>query len=241
MAAVTMKQLLEAGVHFGHQTRRWNPKMEPYIYGERNGIHIVDLRQTLEQVQRAYDFVRDTVAGGGSVLFVGTKKQASGAIQDAAEQAQMPYVNFRWLGGMLTNFSTIQKRIYYMKELEGMEVSGEMGLRPKKERLRLRRELEKLQRVLGGVQSMTSLPDILFTIDLNNEQIALREAARLRIPVVALVDTNCDPDLIDVVIPGNDDAIRSAHLVASVIAAACEEGREIALKGTTAQEPDTES
>ena len=241
VAAVTMKQLLEAGVHFGHQTRRWNPKMEPYIYGERNGIHIVDLRQTLEQVQRAYDFVRDTVAGGGSVLFVGTKKQASGAIQDAAEQAQMPYVNFRWLGGMLTNFATIQKRIYYMKELEGMEVSGEMGLRPKKERLRLRRELEKLQRVLGGVQSMTSLPDILFTIDLNNEQIALREAARLRIPVVALVDTNCDPDLIDVVIPGNDDAIRSAHLVSSVIAAACQEGREIALKGTTAEEPDTES
>jgi small subunit ribosomal protein S2 len=175
------------------------------------------------------------------VLFVGTKKQASGAIQDAAEQAQMPYVNFRWLGGMLTNFATIQKRIYYMKELEAMEASGEMGLRPKKERLRLRRELEKLQRVLGGVQSMTSLPDILFTIDLNNEQIALREAARLRIPVVALVDTNCDPDLIDVVIPGNDDAIRSAHLVASVIAAACEEGREIALKGTTAEEPVTES
>jgi len=240
VAAVTMKQLLEAGVHFGHQTRRWNPKMEPYIYGERNGIHIVDLRQTLEQVQKAYDFVRDTVAAGGAVLFVGTKKQASGAIQEAAEQAQMPYVNFRWLGGMLTNFATIQKRIYYMKELEAMEVSGEMGLRPKKERLRLRRELEKLQRILGGVQSMTSLPDILFTIDLNNEQIALREAARLRIPVVALVDTNCDPDLIDVVIPGNDDAIRSAHLIAWVIAAACKEGGEIALKGTTADEPVTE-
>ncbi len=152
----------------------------------------------------------------------------------------MPYVNFRWLGGMLTNFATIQKRIYYMKELEAMEVSGEMGLRPKKERLRLRRELEKLQRVLGGVQSMTSLPDILFTIDLNNEQIALREAARLKIPVVALVDTNCDPDLIDVVIPGNDDAIRSAHLVSSVIAAACQEGREIALKGPVAEEPDVD-
>ena len=240
MAAVTMKQLLEAGVHFGHQTRRWNPKMEPYIYGERNGIHIVDLRQTLEQVQFAYDFVRDTVAAGGTVLFVGTKKQASGAIQASAEQAEMPYVNFRWLGGMLTNFSTIQKRIYYMKELEGMERSGEMNARPKKERLRLRRELEKLQRVLGGVQSMTSLPDILFTIDLNNEQIALREAARLRIPVVALVDTNCDPDLINVVIPGNDDAIRSAQLVASVMADACREGREIALKGTAGAEPENE-
>ncbi|MGZ8753883.1 MAG: 30S ribosomal protein S2 [Acidimicrobiia bacterium] len=240
MAAVTMKQLLEAGVHFGHQTRRWNPKMEPYIYGERNGIHIVDLRQTLEQVQRAYDFVRDTVAAGGAVLFVGTKKQAAGAIQDAAVQAQMPYVNFRWLGGMLTKFSTIQKRFYYMKELYGLEVSGVMALRQKKERLRLRRELEKLQRVLGGVQAMTSLPDILFTIDLNNEQIALKEAARLHIPVVALVDTNCDPDLIDVVIPGNDDAIRSAHLVASVIAAACQEGREIALKGATPAGPDNE-
>jgi small subunit ribosomal protein S2 len=236
-----MKQLLEAGVHFGHQTRRWNPKMEPYIYGERNGIHIVDLRQTLEQVQRAYDFVRDTVAAGGTVLFVGTKKQASGAIQESAEQAQMPYVNFRWLGGMLTNFSTIQKRIYYMKELEAMERSGEMSARPKKERLRLRRELEKLQRVLGGVEAMASVPDILFTIDLNSEQIALREAARLKIPVVALVDTNCDPDLIDVVIPGNDDAIRSAQLVASVIAAACQEGREIALKGTTENQPEGES
>lgn len=240
MAAVTMKQLLEAGVHFGHQTRRWNPKMEPYIYGERNGIHIVDLRQTLEQVQRAYDFVRDTVAAGGTVLFVGTKKQASGAIQESAEQAQMPYVNFRWLGGMLTNYSTIQKRIYYMKELEAMERSGEMNARPKKERLRLRRELEKLQKVLGGVQAMTSTPDILFTIDLNNEQIALREAARLRIPVVALVDTNCDPDLIDVVIPGNDDAIRSAHLIASTIAAACQEGREIALKGVGKEAPEAE-
>jgi len=240
VAAVTMKQLLEAGVHFGHQTRRWNPKMEPYIYGERNGIHIVDLRQTLEQVQRAYDFVRDTVAAGGTVLFVGTKKQASGAIQESAEQAQMPYVNFRWLGGMLTNYATIQKRIYYMKELEAMERSGEMNARPKKERLRLRRELEKLQKVLGGVRAMTSPPDILFTIDLNNEQIALREAARLRIPVVALVDTNCDPDLIDVVIPGNDDAIRSAHLIASAIAAACQEGREIALKGVGKEAPEAE-
>ncbi len=232
MAAVTMKQLLEAGVHFGHQTRRWNPKMEPYIYGERNGIHIVDLRQTLEQVERAHAFVRDTVAGGGTVLFVGTKKQAAGAIQENAERAEMPYVNFRWLGGMLTNFATIQKRIYYMKELEAMEQSGEMEALPKKERLRLRRELEKLQRVLGGVQSMKTVPDVLFTIDLNNEQIALREAERLGIPVVALVDTNCDPDPVDVVIPGNDDAIRSAQLVASVIAAACVEGREIALKGT---------
>jgi len=233
---VTMKQLLEAGVHFGHQTQRWNPKMEPYIYGARNGIHIIDLRQTLEQINRTYDFVRDSVADGGLVLFVGTKKQAQGPIEEGATRADMPYVNFRWLGGMLTNFSTIQKRISYMKELERMDESGEMEALPKKERLRLHRELAKLQRVLGGVRGLNYLPQALFIVDLNAEQIALKEADRLDIPVIALVDTNCDPDLVDFVIPGNDDAIRSAQLMAGFVADACIEGRGIALKGS----PDAE-
>lgn len=236
MSNVTMKQLLEAGVHFGHQTRRWNPKMEPYIYGARNGIHIIDLRQTLDQINRIYDFVRDEVADGGLVLFVGTKKQAQGPIEEAATRADMPYVNFRWLGGMLTNFSTIQKRIFYMKELERMDESGEMEALPKKERLRLRRELGKLQRVLGGVSGLSHLPQALFIVDLNAEQIALKEGSRLGIPVIALVDTNCDPDLVDFVIPGNDDAIRSAQLMAGFVADACIEGREIALKGTSGAE-----
>ena len=228
MSAVTMKQLLEAGVHFGHQTRRWNPKMEPYIFGERNGIHIIDLRQTLDEIGRAQEFVRDTVANGGLVLFVGTKKQAQPAILDAAQTAEMPYVNFRWLGGMLTNFKTINKRIYYMQELTRMEESGDMEQLPKKERLRLRRELAKLDRTLGGVSSMATAPSAVFVVDLNVEHIAVKEAVRLNIPVIALVDSNCDPDHIDFVIPGNDDAIRAAALVANAIADACNEGREIA-------------
>lgn len=236
MSTVTMKQLLEAGVHFGHQTRRWNPKMEPYIYGARNGIHIIDLRQTLDQINRTYAFVKDAVADGGLVLFVGTKKQAQGPIEEAATRAEMPYVNFRWLGGMLTNFATIQKRIFYMRELERMDESGEMTGLPKKERLRLRREKEKLQRVLGGVRNLNHLPQALFVVDLNAEQIALREAVRLGIPVIALVDTNCDPDMVDFVIPGNDDAIRSAQLMAGFVADACIEGREIALKGPSSDE-----
>lgn len=236
MSTVTMKQLLEAGVHFGHQTRRWNPKMEPYIYGARNGIHIIDLRQTLDQINRAYEFVKNEVADGGLVLFVGTKKQAQQPVEEAATRAEMPFVNFRWLGGMLTNFATIQKRISYMRELERMEESGEMTALPKKERLRLHRELEKLQRVLGGVRNLTHLPQALFIVDLNAEQIALKEADRLGIPVIALVDTNCDPDLVSYVIPGNDDAIRSAQLMAGFVADACIEGREIALKG----EPEAE-
>ncbi len=231
MSAVTMKQLLEAGVHFGHQTRRWNPKMEPYIFGERNGIHIIDLRQTLEEIQRAQAFVKDLVANGGLVLFVGTKKQAQPAILEAAEMAKMPYVNFRWLGGMLTNFKTINKRIYYMKELVRMEESGDMDQLPKKERLRLRRELAKLDRTLGGVSEMEKSPAAVFIVDLNVEHIAVKEAARLGIPVIALVDSNCDPDHIDFVIPGNDDAIRAASLVANAIAEACVEGREIAEAG----------
>ena len=226
MSVVSMRQLLEAGMHFGHQTRRWNPKMRPYIFTERNGIHIVDLRQTLEQVGRAYDFIRDLTANGGNVLFVGTKKQAQSAIAEAGERSEMPYVNFRWLGGMLTNFQTIHKRILYMLELEQMEKSGEMESLPKKERLRLRRELEKLHMVLGGVRDMKRPPDVVFVIDVIAEHIAVAEANRLGIPVIAIVDTNCDPDPIDLVIPGNDDAIRTAYLVTDVIAEAAKNGRE---------------
>ncbi len=226
MAAVTMKQLLEAGVHFGHQTRRWNPKMAPYIYGERNGIHIIDLRQTLDQVNAAAEFVRSLAARGGVVLFVGTKKQAQGPIAEAAERAGMPYVNYRWLGGMLTNFATIQKRIYYMRELERMEVSGEINALPKKERLRLRRELGKLQANLGGVRGLDRVPDAVFLVDVNIEHTAVREAQRLGLPLLALVDSNCDPDAIDFVIPGNDDAIRSTELIAGALADAISAGRE---------------
>ena len=231
MSAVTMKQLLEAGVHFGHQTRRWNPKMAPYIFGERNGIHIIDLRRTLEEVGRAYAFVRDLVSDGGAVLFVGTKKQAQSAILEAAVNARMPYVNFRWLGGMLTNFKTINQRIFYMKELAAMEGSGDIDQLPKKERLRLRREYAHLERTLGGVADMDKPPSALFVVDLNAEHIAVREAVRLQIPVIALVDSNCNPDDIDFVIPGNDDAIRAASLIANTIAAACVEGRMAAMTG----------
>ena len=228
MPTVTMKQLIEAGVHFGHQTRRWNPKMAPYIFGERNGIHIIDLRKTLEKIETALTFVRDLVADGGIVLFVGTKKQAQSAIQEAARQAEMPYVNFRWLGGMLTNFKTINQRIFYMKELAEMEETGNIDQLPKKERLRLRREFAHLHRTLGGVEDMEKPPSAVFVIDLNNEHIAVREAVRLGIPVIALVDSNCSPDDIDYVIPGNDDAIRAASLIANAIASACAEGRRLA-------------
>jgi small subunit ribosomal protein S2 len=229
-----MKQLLEAGVHFGHQTRRWNPKMAPYIYGERNGIHIIDLRQTVTQIAKSIDYVKDLSAHGGVVLFVGTKKQAATAVQAAAEHCAMPYVNYRWLGGMLTNFATIQKRIFYMKELQRMEESGEMQARHKKERLRLRRELEKLQANLGGVASLARVPDAIFIVDVNNEHTAVKEAQRLGIKILALVDSNCDPDAVDVVIPGNDDAIRSAELIAMALADAINEGRE----GSSKREPE---
>ncbi len=228
MASVTMRELLEAGVHFGHQTRRWDPKMRPYIFSERNGIHIIDLRQTLEAADRAAQFIQDTVAKGGTVLFVGTKKQAQNVVREAAEHAGMPYVNHRWLGGMLTNFSTIHKRILYMRELERMDSSGEMEALPKKERLRLRRELAKLQTVLGGVRDLHRVPNAMFVIDVNTEEIAVREANRLAIPIVAVVDTNCNPDPIDMVIPGNDDAIRASQLMATLIATAAAEGVEIA-------------
>jgi len=228
VASVTMKQLLEAGVHFGHQTRRWDPKMRPYIFSERNGIHIIDLRQTLEASEAAATFVKDLVTRGGVVLFVGTKKQAQGVVEEAATKAGMPYVNERWLGGMLTNFSTIHKRILYMRELERMDESGEMNGLPKKERLRLRRELEKLAAVLGGVRDLHRVPDAVFIIDVKTEHIAILEASRLEVPIIAVVDTNCDPDRIDYVIPGNDDAIRAAQLMANLIADACVEGAEIA-------------
>jgi len=223
-----MRQLLEAGVHFGHQTRRWDPKMRPYIFSERNGIHVIDLRQTLEACDRAFEFVRDIVLGGGTVLFVGTKKQAQNVIGEAAERVGMPYVNRRWLGGMLTNFTTIHKRILYMRELERMDESGEMEALPKKERLRLRRELGKLQTVLGGVRDMHRVPNVVFAIDVRTEEIAVREANRLSIPVVAVVDTNCNPDPVDLVIPGNDDAIRAAQLMSGMIADAVAAGKEIA-------------
>lgn len=228
MASVTMRQLLEAGVHFGHQTRRWDPKMRPFIFSERNGIHIIDLRQTLEAAEQAHDTSRDIVAGGGTVMFIGTKKQAQGVVEEAATRAGMPYVNHRWLGGMLTNFNTIHKRILYMRELERMDESGEMEALPKKERLRLRRELEKLQTVLGGVRDLHKTPDAVFIIDVKTEAIAVKEAARIGAHVMALVDTNCDPDLIDLVIPGNDDAIRSAQLMADVVAEGCLTGAELA-------------
>ena len=230
MTEVTMKQLLEAGVHFGHQTRRWDPKMRPYIYGERNGIHIVDLRQTVTQIADAVDFVKNIAINGGSVLFVGTKKQAQSPVAEAATRSGQPYVNYRWLGGMLTNFATIQKRIYYMKELRRLEETGEMNNRPKKERLKLRRELEKLEANLGGVADMTRLPQAVFVVDVNTEATAVKEADRLGIPIIALVDTNSDPDPIDFVIPGNDDAIRASDLIASAIANAILEGKEIASK-----------
>jgi small subunit ribosomal protein S2 len=227
MSVVSMRELLEAGMHFGHQTRRWNPKMRPYIFTERNGIHILDLRQTLTIIEEAYELVKNITADGGEVLFVGTKKQAQGAIEEAATDSGMPYVNNRWLGGMLTNFETIHKRILYMLELERMDESDEMEALPKKERLKLRRELEKLHNVLGGVRDMKRVPDALFVIDVIEEHIAVAEGHRLGIPMIAIVDTNCDPDAIDLVIPGNDDAIRTAYLVSGVIAEAAKEGTEL--------------
>ncbi len=237
MAVVAMRQLLEAGVHFGHQTRRWDPKMRPYIFGERNGIHIIDLRQTLEQTERAHALVKDVTSKGGRVLFVGTKKQAQASIREAADQARMPYVNHRWLGGMLTNFQTISKRIRYMLELEQMESSGEMEALPKKERLRLRRELAKLEAVLGGVRDMDRVPQAVFVIDVKTEHIAVTEASRLNVPLIAVVDSNCDPDPIDLVIPGNDDAIRATQLMTSIIADAAIQGRELHEAGRKEKAP----
>ena len=228
MAAVSMKALLEAGVHFGHQTRRWNPKMKPYIFTERNGIYIIDLQRSLREIDDTYRFVRDLASRGGNVLFIGTKKQAQEPISREATRAGMPYVTQRWLGGMLTNFVTIRKRIARMVELETMEEDGRMASLPKKEALKLRAELEKLQKNLNGIRDMVEVPAAVFVVDTKREVIAIAEARRLKIPVIGLADTNSDPDEIDWVIPGNDDAIRSVALIARVIADACVEGRAAA-------------
>lgn len=226
MAAVSMKQLLEAGVHFGHQTRRWNPKMAEYIYTERNGIYIIDLEQTVKMIDEAYEYVRDVAAKGGQILFVGTKKQAQASIQEEAERCDMFFINNRWLGGLLTNNRTIAKRIARLKDLEAMEVDGRLEILPKKEQSALIREHEKLERNIGGIKDMKGLPDVIFIVDPHKEDIAVAEAQRLNIPIVAVVDTNCDPDPIDYIIPGNDDAIRAIKLMSSVIADAVIEGRQ---------------
>jgi small subunit ribosomal protein S2 len=230
MAVVTMRQMLEAGVHFGHQTRRWNPKMKRFIFGERNGIYIIDLDQTLARAEASYKFVRDLSAKGGSVLFIGTKKQAQDPIRSYAEKCGMPYINERWLGGMLTNFETISKRVEKMKEYERMKVSGEFEAMPKKEALLLTRELEKLQKNLGGIRNMSKRPDAVFILDTKKEHIGVTEANKLAIPVIAVVDTNVDPDVVQFPIPGNDDAIRANALMCHVIAEAVLEGRFIANK-----------
>lgn len=226
MSVISMKQLLEAGVHFGHQTRRWNPKMAPYIFTERNGIYIIDLQKTVKKVEDAYNFVRDVAAEGKTILFVGTKKQAQDAVKEEAARCDMYFVNERWLGGMLTNFQTIQKRINRLRELEGMEEKGVFEVLPKKEVIQLRHEMERLQKFLGGIKNMGKLPGALFIIDPRKERIAVAEAHKLGIPIVAIVDTNCDPDEIDHVIPGNDDAIRAVKLLTAKMADAVLEGRQ---------------
>ncbi len=226
MAVVSMKQLLEAGVHFGHQTRRWNPKMAPYIFTERNGIYIIDLQKTVKKLDEAYMFVRDTVQNGGQILFVGTKKQAADSVKEEAQRCGMHYVNARWLGGMLTNFKTISRRIDRLAQLRKMEEDGTFDLLPKKEVIKLKLEIEKLEKFIGGIKNMKGLPAALFVVDPKKEKIAVAEARKLGIPVVAIVDTNCDPDEIDYVIPGNDDAIRAVKLIAGAMANAVMEGNQ---------------
>lgn len=226
MAVISMKQLLEAGVHFGHQTRRWNPKMAKYIFTERNGIYIIDLQKTVKKVDEAYAFLRSVAEEGKNILFVGTKKQAQEAIKEEALRANMFYVNERWLGGMMTNFQTIQKRISRLKELEAMESDGTFEVLTKKEVQGLRHEMEKLEKYLGGIKDMNKLPGALFIVDPRKERIAVAEAKKLNIPIVAIVDTNCDPDEIDYVIPGNDDAIRAVKLMTGRMADAILEGRQ---------------
>jgi small subunit ribosomal protein S2 len=224
MPVVYMRQLLESGVHFGHQTRRWNPKMKRFIFTERNGIYIIDLRQTLDYIEKAFDYIRNTVAEGGSILFVGTKKQAQEAIANEATRVGMPYVNHRWLGGMLTNFQTVYKRLQRMKELESIELTGVAQGYTKKETLQLAREKEKLTKTLGGLRDMQKVPAAIWVVDTKKEHIAVDEARKLGIPVIAVLDTNCDPDEVDYPIPGNDDAIRSAALLTRVVADAVAEG-----------------
>lgn len=233
MAIISMKQLLEAGVHFGHQTRRWNPKMARYIFTERNGIYIIDLQKTVRKVEEAYNFVRDLAAEGKTILFVGTKKQAQEAVKEEAERSGMYYVNQRWLGGTLTNFPTIQKRISRLVKLEAMEEDGTFSVLPKKEVILLRKEKERLEKFLGGIKNMKKIPSAMFIIDPRKERIAVAEAHKLGIPIVAIVDTNCDPDEIDYVIPGNDDAIRAVKLLTNKMAEAVLEGAQQVSEETT--------
>ena len=235
---VSMKDLLEAGVHFGHQTQRWNPKMAPYIYGEKSGTHILDLRITYESIGQAQEYVQKLVANGGKVLLVGTKPQAQKVILEQAERAMMPYVNFRWLGGMLTNFKTIVKRVIYLKELNSLVESGEVNTLPKPERLRINREIVKLNKTIGGIVNMGKLPEALFVVDLLSESTAVTEAFKLGIPVISLADSNVDPGMSEIIIPGNDDAIRSIELIASAIADSCikGQGREEIISTTKEEE-----
>ena len=240
MAVVSMKQLLEAGVHCGHQTRRWNPKMSRYIFTERNGIYIIDLQKTVKKLEEAYSFIRDISVEGKPVLFVGTKKQAQDSVKEEAERAGAYYVNARWLGGMMTNFSTIRRRVSRLQQLRAMEEDGTFDLLPKKEVIKLRLEIEKLEKFLGGIKEMKQLPGALFIVDPRKERIAVAEAKKLGIPIVAIVDTNCDPDEIDYVIPGNDDAIRAVKLISATMANAIIEGREGQM-GAAAQETADET
>lgn len=226
MGVVSMKQLLEAGVHFGHQTRRWNPKMARYIFTERNGIYIIDLQKTVKKLEEAYMFVRDVAASGKDILFVGTKKQAGDSVKEEAERCSMHYVNARWLGGMMTNFKTIRRRIQRLEQLRKMQEDGTFNLLPKKEVIKLNLEIDKLEKFLGGIKNMNKLPGALFIVDPRKERIAVAEAQNLGIPIVAIVDTNCDPDEIDYVIPGNDDAIRAVKLIAGAMANAVIEARQ---------------
>lgn len=226
MAVVTMKQLLEAGVHFGHQAKRWNPKMKRYIFTERNGIHIIDLHKTLKKVEESYNMIRDKVKDGGKVLFVGTKKQAQESIKNEALRAGQYYINHRWLGGMLTNFKTISSRIDRLKELEKMDEDGTLELLPKKEASNLRRELGKLKKNLDGIKDMNGVPDVIFVVDTLKEELAIKEGKKLGIPIVAMIDSNCDPDVVDYVIPSNDDAIRSVTLMSKIVSNAVVEAKE---------------
>lgn len=248
MSVISMKQLLEAGVHFGHQTRRWNPKMKPFIFTERNGIHVIDLQKTVKLVDDAYNYVRNASTEGAVVLFVGTKKQASEAVKEEALRAGQYYVNHRWLGGMLTNWNTIQKRVARLKSINKMEEDGTFDVLPKKEVVLLNKERERLEKFIGGIADMPRIPDVMYVVDPHNEQIAIQEAQKLGIPVVAMVDTNADPDPIDVIIPANDDAIRAVKLITAKMADAIIEGRqgedsaeeELAAKDTAASEESLE-
>ncbi|WP_342007767.1 30S ribosomal protein S2 [Bacillus sp. YBsi01] len=243
MSVISMKQLLEAGVHFGHQTRRWNPKMKRYIFTERNGIYIIDLQKTVKKVEEAYNFTKNLAAEGGKILFVGTKKQAQDSVKEEAVRSGMYFVNQRWLGGTLTNFETIQKRIKRLKDIEKMQENGTFEVLPKKEVVQLKKELERLEKFLGGIKDMKDLPDALFIIDPRKERIAVAEARKLNIPIIGIVDTNCDPDEIDVVIPANDDAIRAVKLLTSKMADAILEAKQGEEEAEAAEEsaPETET